>query len=220
MAVTRKDPGTYPPPAADTLPDEFVSVPATTRAKVQEALAKIVLSQGRTNSLKPPTLKAVRTMAQVDQRPCSALTRAWKLGRMPDIHVPGSWTPEIDQDPDASADAFAAQVRAARNGTDDERAALAHEITARVGTGQLTSGQGNTMLKGLEVATKQRKAQRDQDGPTEDIHWAPLTPLAFAVGRAIEGIVSENRRVQIAEFVMAEAEADRRENPNIGRDTE
>ncbi len=196
------------------VPPELLAIPADTRRKVQEAIAKLEVSRSRSGKKNPPPVREVRAMSLTDTKRTADLCRAHRLGRMPDVHAEGSWTPDV-QAQTQSADEFIARVKAAAGGSDDERAGLQHEIAALVLAEKITPQQANVARQCLSSATSHKKVQRDTTGGEDVTSYVLTTPESYLLVRAFDGIVSESRRQQILETVISEAETDMRENPSL-----
>lgn len=185
------------------------------REKVRRAVAMI---ERRGESV---SNRSVRPLAGVDTKVCATLLRLYKKGDLPDPGTEkggvGAWRSasrsSSEGDDEDRRSCYAAALRAAT--TDEERGRLQHELAALTSEGVFTSAEAQAIRQALAGAMGHDKAARE--APDEEARRQRVVagPEAYALVRAFEGIVSDERRERVLRFVASEFSADLAEHPPV-----
>ena len=176
-------------------------------AAIRPALRKLAAGGGRV------TREALRLRAGVDGRACSWALSAWRAG---DVDLDDRSDERRASDKDAARERFAARVEGAR--TDEERAALQHELAALVARGVLSASEGQVIRASLASAGTHDRAAREAPDPEAKLSRVYASADAYAIVRAVDGIVSDERRAALLQHVVDVYLEDLEEHPH-GLDT-
>lgn len=190
------------------------SITNETREKVRRAVATL---ERRGESV---SNRSVRPLAAVDSKPVAYLLREYKAGRLPSPGAvksgEGAWGAGLvasDDGEGGEREAFAAAVRAAT--TDEERSRLQHELAALGALGVFAHSEVQAIRQALAGAMGHDKAARDAPDEEAKLQRVLAGREAYALVRAFEGIVSDDRRERILRYVVGEFNSDLAEHPPV-----
>ena len=179
---------------------------------------------------KKVTVKAVRERSGAAQNSVSLLLRLRRQGVLPDAEK-GKWNATLASVPVRSGpgrpkkpgrqegvdqgDPRLQLAKLAREAkTEEEREYVATEACALVLECALASTEANAIKALLQEARGQAKERR-ASGTTEDAQEIFLCTIGGTeLVRLYEGMISEERRARVLEWVKAQAEVDRLERPD------
>lgn len=105
------------------------------------------------------------------------------------------------------------KIRAAKS--HDDLANLSQEVGALVGSGSLSTARSHAIRGLLAEARHNMKEHRSAEGEEEPERLLLATEEGAEMLRVFEGICSDERRTQVMAYLLAEAEVDLQEYPDV-----
>ena len=171
-------------------------------AAIRPALRELAAEGGRV------TREALRLRAGVDGRACSWALSAWRAG---DVDLEDRSDERRAGDKDAARERFAARVEGASS--DEERAALQHELAALVARGVLSASEGQVIRASLSAAGAHDRSAREAPDPEAKLSRVYASADAYALVRCYDGMMCDERRERVLRYFVDEFEADLKDYP-------
>lgn len=204
---------------SDADAQEWRAVSDEIRERLRVAVARLQRREERV------TISATQQIAGAQRKVVALAVRLYKAGVLPDPGTPkggeGAWSRRVLEGTDEAGPAdtgdpralFAAALRAAQ--TDEQRAQLQHELAALVAAGIYSHQEANAIRQALASATSHGREARNAPDEEARRQRVYAGADAYALVRAYDGIVSDERRERILRMVAAEFAADLEEHPPI-----
>jgi len=204
------------------IPKILAKFKGATREKVRWALARVIETDELRHSTKLVSITKIRSAGGGDQNCITECLREWRAGR---LSLSDSWddgAPSAGTADEESARKAAARARLesmladARN--DGDREMILHELSIQLAAELIEPDRAKVIQQALGEARQQAEKRRQNEAPPEDpTKLARASDLGMKAARAVDLILSDERRERVLASLAAELEADAIENPNVDR---
>lgn len=202
------------------IPKELAKFKGITREKARHALVRTIETQELRESTKLVSIAKLRTNGGGDQNCITECLRAWRAGL---LSFGDSWGDEApsagavaaeEDEREAAREKLAEMITTAA--TDGDREAVGLEIMRQLTLGLIGEKDGK-VLQGLlgEVRQTAQKKRENEPPPEDPTRLLLASEEGMKAARAIDLMVSDERRERVLGFLAAELLADAAEHPNV-----
>lgn len=202
---------------------KWARVPDDARERMRVAVARLNRREERV------TISALQKIAGVNRNSASLAARLYKAHVLPDPGTPqkgvGAWSKRAESGDSAGAGLDAVAVEAKLRAefaeavlaasSDEERARLQHRLAHLIALGVYGHQEANAIRQSLNTATAHNREARNAPGDEARESRVYAGPDSYALVRAFDGIVCDERRTRILRYVADEFQADLVEHPPV-----